>query len=70
MSQIPCPKCGRELVRPNPEQSLLSVCRCGFSGCMLDDIAAEHREEIAAERTEESVVEPVADITSESGLLF
>ena len=70
MIQIACPKCGRELVRPNPEQSLLSVCRCGFSGCMRDDIAAEYREEIEAERAEESVVEQVADITSESGLLF
>lgn len=71
MSQIPCPKCGRELGRPNPEQSLLSVCsRCGFSGHMIDDIAAEYREEIEAERAEEPVVEQVADITSESGLLF
>lgn len=70
MSQIPCPKCGRELVLPNPEQSLLSVCLCGFSGCMRDDIATEYWEEIEAERAEESVGEQVADITSESGLLF
>lgn len=54
MSQIACPECGRELVRPNPEQSLLSVCLCGFSGCMRDDIAAEYREEIQAEQAEES----------------
>lgn len=70
MSQIPCPKCGRELVRTNPEQSLLSVCRCGFSGCMRDDIAAEYREEIERERSGKPAVESVADITSESGLLF
>ena len=70
MSQIPCPKCGRELVRPNPEQSLLSVCLCGFSGCMRDDIAEEYREEIEAERTEPPAVEQVTGITSESGLLF
>jgi hypothetical protein len=71
MSQIPCPKCGRDLVRPNPEQSLLSVCgRCGFSACMRDDIAAEYREEIGAERTEHPVVEHVTDITGKSGLLF
>lgn len=71
MSQIPCPKCCRELVRPNPETSLLSVCgRCGFSGCMIDDIAAEYGEEIQAERSELPVVEQETGITSESGLLF
>ena len=69
MSQIPCPKCGREPIRPNPE-SLLSTCRCGFSGQMLDDLAAEYREEIEAERTELPAVDQVTDITSESGLLF
>lgn len=68
MSQIPCPKCGRELVRPNPEQSLLSVCLCGFSGCMRDDIAAEYREEIAAERAEESAL-PVEEREND-GTLF
>ena len=70
MSQIPCPKCGRELVRPNPE-SLLSVCgRCGFSGCMRDDIAAEYREEREQEQSERPVTEQPVEVTSESGLLF
>lgn len=70
MSQIPCPKCSRELVRTNPEQSLLSVCRCGFSGCMRDDIADEYREEIEEERSERPVAEQTVAATSENGLLF
>jgi hypothetical protein len=37
---------------------------------MLDDLAAEYREEIEAERTELPAVDQVTDITSESGLLF
>jgi hypothetical protein len=37
---------------------------------MRDDIAAEYREEIEAERTEPPAVEQVTGITSESGLLF
>ncbi len=69
MSQIPCPKCGRELVRPNPEQSLLSVCLCGFSGCMRDDIADLYQEEIKAEQSERSVLEPVVTLVND-GTLF
>ena len=69
MSQIPCPKCGRELVRPYPETSLLSVCsRCGFSGRMIDDVAAEYREEIEAERAEEPAM-PVEECPND-GTLF
>ena len=68
MSQIPCPRCGQELVRPNPEQSLLSVCRCGFSGCMVDDIAAEYREEIEAERLAEPAI--AVEQRTNDGTLF
>ncbi len=37
---------------------------------MRDDIAAEYRDEIEAEKTELPVVEQETGITSESGLLF
>lgn len=56
MSSMNCPRCSGELVRQ--EESLLSVCsRCGFAGCMLDDIADEHREEIQLEQAAEPQIE-------------
>jgi ribosome-binding protein aMBF1 (putative translation factor) len=66
MSQISCPRCGRELLKVNPGESLLSVCtRCRFTGCMVDDIAAEFRHEILQEQASEpqdaAILEPVVD---------
>lgn len=72
MSSMPCPHCGRELIRPYGQESLLSVCsRCGFSGCMLDDIADEYRDEVIQEhdgRPVKSLV--VSDSNPTGGVLF
>lgn len=73
MNRPNCPRCNFELLKPNPQESILSVCpRCRWSGSLVVDVAKLYLEEKLSEQPEESEAEAQEKTAAHhsNGLLF